>query len=644
MASKTIIGIDIGAHCVKAARVEDKGGFTVLGIGEEPMPPNASIEQQKEAIQKALNQAGGRRSRCVIGVPRDQVVLRRIDKLPKDLDEASMREVVRLQADSELPFDHGEAVYDYLNVRESEESASVEIVAARLSEVERLVNSAREAGGKPVAIAPSVFAIPALARLHAGNETDHRHLLIVDIGHSATEVGVICDGAIETTRSFPIGADQLRNGDARIPSLFIGELTRTVQAHKRQFEDDKPFDDIWLWGGGASMRFDNLTEDGASVSLAQLIEAQLGAPVHTNIEIGGFKDASKVSAEPAGWHRYGVALGLAVGELSGTLEANLIPKMDKEKHEQADRNRQALVCVIAAAALTAAIALLSAQIKRSQAEDVRSLNNEIKTYRADKAISDQEASKIRRMNAYMEPKYSVLDVLRELTALLPDRPSVAATAIQFSDSGEVQIELQGSSHDIVKETARKIARSPWFDSNEISLSQVTTFEENRRQIHQFRVTAQVSVNAPVLAVRKIGTGNEPTAEAEPQGQRGGGRQTAQSGGNQQRGGGGSRQVSSRQGGGRGGEARGSGFQQSGQVSIQNVKAAAEFEAIEGSEKIEAALKEALGKEGVSIELDAEALEKLKSEGIAVIKSDASIDSGTIETIKIDVSTSEEKDE
>lgn len=608
MASKTIVGIDIGAHSVKAARVEDKGGFTVLGLGEEPTPPNASIEQQKDAIQKALNQAGGRRSRCVIGVPRDQVVLRRLDKLPKGLDEESMRNVVRLQADSELPFDHGEAVYDYLNARENDESASVEIVAARLSEVERLVNSAREAGGKPVAIAPSVFAIPALARLDGDGDAQHRHLLIVDVGHSATEVGVICDGAIETTRSFPIGADQLRGGDARVPSLFLGELTRTIQAHKRQFEDDDPFDDIWLWGGGATMRFDNLTEDGASVSLAQLIEARLGAPVQTGIEIKGFKDSSKVNAEPAGWHRYGVALGLAVGELSGTLEANLIPTMDKEKHEQADRNRQALVCVIAAAALTAAIALLSAQIKRSQAADVRNLNNEIKTYRADKAVSDREASKIHRMNAYLEPKYSVLDVMRELTALLPDRPSVAATAIQFNESGEVQIELQGRSHDIVKETAQKIARSPWFDAK-VALSQVTTLEENRRQIHQFRVTAQVSANAPVLAVRKIGTGNEPTAEAEPQGQRGG-RQTAQRGGNQQRGGG-DRQTASRQGGGgeRGSRPQGnSASERSPQIAVQGEwKEAVKFSADDIK----------FSTEGIS--LDAETLEKLKSSGVTVIE-------------------------
>lgn len=609
MASKTIVGIDIGAHSVKAARVEDKGGFTVLGLGEEPTPPNASIEQQKDAIQKALNQAGGRRSRCVIGVPRDQVVLRRLDKLPKGLDEESMRNVVRLQADSELPFDHGEAVYDYLNARENDESASVEIVAARLSEVERLVNSAREAGGKPVAIAPSVFAIPALARLDGDGDAQHRHLLIVDVGHSATEVGVICDGAIETTRSFPIGAVQLRGGDARVPSLFLGELTRTIQAHKRQFEDDDPFDDIWLWGGGATMRFDNLTEDGASVSLAQLIEARLGAPVQTGIEIKGFKDSSKVNEEPAGWHRYGVALGLAVGELSGTLEANLIPTMDKEKHEQADRNRQALVCVIAAAALTAAIALLSAQIKRSQAADVRNLNNEIKTYRADKAVSDREASKIHRMNAYLEPKYSVLDVMRELTALLPDRPSVAATAIQFNESGEVQIELQGRSHDIVKETAQKIARSPWFDAK-VALSQVTTLEENRRQIHQFRVTAQVSANAPVLAVRKIGTGNEPTAEAEPQGQRGG-RQTAQRGGNQQRGGGENRQTASRQGGGgeRGSRPQGnSASERSPQIAVQGEwKEAVKFSTDD--------IKFSTG----DISLDAETLEKLKSSGVTVIE-------------------------
>ncbi len=638
MASKTIVGIDIGAHCVKAARVEDKGGFTVLGIGEEPMPPNASIEQQKEAIQKALNQAGARRSRCAIGVPRDQVVLRRIDKLPKDLDASSMQEVVRLQADSELPFDHGEAVYDYLNVRESEESASVEIVAARLSEVERIVNSVREAGGKPVAIAPSVFAIPALARLDAGDESDRRHLLIVDIGHSGTEVGVVCDGSIETTRSFPIGADQLRSGDARVPSLFIGELTRTIQAHKRQFQDDKPFDDIWLWGGGASMRFNNLTEDGASVSLAQLIESQLGSPVHTNIEIKGFKDASKVSEEPAGWHRYGVALGLAVGELSGTLEANLIPRMDKEKHEQADRNRQALVCVIAAAALTAAIALLSAQIKSSQAADVRDLNNEIKKYRADKAISDREASKIHRMNAYLAPRYSALDVLRELTALLPDRPSIAATAIQFSDSGEVQIELQASSHDIVKETAQKIAKSPWFDPNKISLSQVTTLEENRRQIHQFRVTAQVSANAPVLAVRQIGSGNEPTADGARQGQRGGG-QTAQ------RGEGENRQVASRQSEGaeRGSGPRGNGSpQRSAQIPVQNAKMS--FEGVKSGGEIEAALKEALEKGGVNLNLDAKALEELKSSGVTVIEGGSGEFSKTIE-LNIDIGeSSEEKDE
>ena len=410
-------------------------------------------------------------------------------------------------------------------------------------------------------------------------------------------------------------------------------MTRTIQAHKRQFEDEHLFDAVWLWGGGAKMRFDNITEDGASVSLAQLVEAQLGAPVHTDVEIKGFKDSSLVDEAPAGWQRYGVALGLAVGGLSGTLEANLIPKMDKEKHEQADLTRQALVYVISAAALMAAVALISAQIKRSQADNVRDLNNEIKTYRVGKAAADREASKIRRMNTYLAPKYSVLDVMLELTELLSDRPSIAATALHFRDDGEVQIDLQARSHDVVTETARKIYASPWFDTAEIS--QVTTFEENRNQIHQFKITAKVSGNAAMLAVRRIGSGNVPTAREEPgQRQRGGGGQRAQGGGGENRATAARNERPERRS-----ESQGNGAPPQPPVAAQIEEAA--FESIKGAD-IDIDL-EALVKDG---KLDEEALKKLKESGAAVtvIKSGSSspVEAGSIKITTIE--TSVEKDE
>ena len=516
MASKSIVGIDIGAHCVKAVRVENKGGYAVLGLGEEQMPNRPTEEQRRQALQSAVSKAGGRRGKCVIGVPRDQVVLRRIAQLPKGLDEESLQEVIRLQADSELPFDQGDAVYDYVNLREEEDSASVEIVAARLSDVERLVESARSAGARPVALCPSVFAIPLLARLDPSNGAD-QHLLIVDVGHAATEVGIMCHGAVETTRSFPIGSDHLRSGDARAPSLFIGELTRTVQAHWRDSEEQQqPFDAVWLWGGGAKTSFENLTEEGGSVSLAQLIEAQFQTKVVSDPQIRGFKDASKVDETPAGWHRFGVALGLAVGGLDDSLEANLIPKLEKDKHEQADRNRQAAVYALAAAAVIAATALLSSQIKRSQTAKLRDLNNEIAQYRAGKASAALQVADMRLMNGFLEPNYSPLDILRELTALLPDRPSIAATSFAFEDSGKVTIALEARSHDVVSETVRKIEASPWFENTRPS--QITSAEKDRRQIQLFTLTTEVSGNAAVLAALQIGTGNEPQNGREEQAQ------------------------------------------------------------------------------------------------------------------------------
>lgn len=508
MARKRIVAVDIGTSSVKVAEVAaSASGLRVTRAGAADVESRAGgTDANIRALRHALSAAGVRRGPCLLSIPRHQVVTRRLRGLPAHLDGARLDAVVSNQAQADLPFGDT-AVWSYYDVRASEAGTSVELVAGRRQLVDGAIALVREAGLRPDVVAPSVFGIATLARLHQQSTGTSKRVMILSVGGSNTDVIIMRGDYFAFSRSFPVGAVTFHEDATAASSRFRLELVRTVQAYQRDFIDNgaSPVEEVWVWGGGATTTIPG--PDQAHIPLTHVVEEELRAPARIWSDVSGFEDA-EVLTSAGGWARFGVAVGLAAAEVRGELGVNLLPGEEKERKAQAAQNRRLVFAGLGVVALVALILLAGNGIRAKQARDLAEIDAQIRELEAERLASQRTLNTMRTMAELAKPRFSVLDILRELTAVLPNRQDVAVTVVNIEPSGKVTLSLEASSHDSVSNAVKGLGQSAWF--TDARPGQITVVDKNGRQIRQLNVSIRLAEDADMLAVRRVGT---PISEA-----------------------------------------------------------------------------------------------------------------------------------
>ncbi|MEO2004364.1 MAG: pilus assembly protein PilM [Candidatus Poribacteria bacterium] len=531
MAKNRIAAIDIGSHAVKVAVLTPAGkGHRVESVASSPLAQGGGADALAAAVKSAMTEAGARGDKCVVALPRSKSVVRRLTDLPSGLDSASLRDIIRLQAESELPFEPGTAAYDYYSLIEGESGASVELVAARTDDIEQLLAPVREAGGKPIGVTPAVAGIGAMAAALGFGTGSGPGVLVLDVGHSSTDAALVRDGAVVFTRSFPVGAAALADDPDGATARLVTEVDRTVQAIERDTylvgaPTGAPFDSMWLCGGGvaAAVRGD---DDGA-VSLAALLQAKLGLPVTAQAPSGAIEDGAGLASIPGAWSLYAVAIGLCIEARGGNLAVDLMPRAERQRHEQSARTRVLLAYVAAAALLIAAFTFLGGQLSAREARRLGELDQRISALGSSRKRAADKLSDMNAMTEMLERKHSVLDVLRELTELLPNRQDIAVTVLNIEASGKVTVSFEANSADAMSSAVRSMGTSVWF--RDVTPGQVTTAEKNGKQVQQFAVTLYLEDDVDLLAARRSGAAAaaaEAAALAAAEGDESGGEEVA----------------------------------------------------------------------------------------------------------------------
>ena len=504
MAKNRIAAIDIGSHAVKVAVLTPAGqGFRVESVASVPTAQQDGPEARAAAVKRALAEAGARNAKCVIGLPRLQTVVRRLHDLPPGLDDASLRDIISLQAESELPFDPGTAFYDHHDAREAEGGTSVELVAARMEDVEALIAPVREAGGKPMGVVPGVIGLGAMAAAQGLGSGLGSAALVLDIGHASTDAALVRDGAVVFTRSFPLGAATFAADASQAATRLLTEVRRSVDAIQRDpslagSPVGVPFDAVWVTGGGAATPLD--AAEGGPSSVAELLEGSIGVPVRVGVQPGAVEDGAGLADMDRGWERYALAIGLGIAALAGEMAVNLMPRGERLRHEQSAQTRVMLAYGVAAALLIAAFTFLSSQISAHGSRELQDLDRQIGALGASRKRTSEKLSDMRAMTQMLETKHSVIDVLRELTELLPNRQDIAVTTLHIESGGKVTVSFEARSADAMSDAVRKMGGSRWFEN--VRPGQVTTAEKDGQSIQQFAVTLDLSGDADLLAARR----------------------------------------------------------------------------------------------------------------------------------------------
>jgi len=237
--SQRILGLDLGAHAVKAVLLESTyRGFVVIDHARAPLSPAGAdapplITRQAAAVGELLAARGWQLDHVVASLPGSGVASN-VVTLPFT-DPRRIEQTVSFEVEGHIPFDLEQVAWDWQPLGGPQGGKTdLYVGVARKEDLAALLGALAQLGVDPRAVLPpapayaallatgAAGAPPAPARpepnLEGGAEDRPEGIdaeLVVDIGAERTSLCVVVAGRCEAARTFPFGANLLARAVAR---------------------------------------------------------------------------------------------------------------------------------------------------------------------------------------------------------------------------------------------------------------------------------------------------------------------------------------------------------------------------------------------------------------------------------------------
>jgi type IV pilus assembly protein PilM len=239
--SRSIIGLDIGSHHIKAIYLERKrGGWTVTAAGVAPTPAEAVTEgivqdptRVAGAVSALLRERNIPPGEAIAAISGSTVTVRQI-RMP-NVPTNSLPKAVRFEAAKYLPSVQESAV-EYAVLGKSGEPLQLDVllVAAPNEMVNSRVQAMEMAGLDPVAVDIEAFAL--LRSLSAAGFDLSEPMAVLNMGAAFTDFHILYDENIALTRSIPMGGAMLTQAIVSAANVTAEE----AEALKEQLDLQPP--------------------------------------------------------------------------------------------------------------------------------------------------------------------------------------------------------------------------------------------------------------------------------------------------------------------------------------------------------------------------------------------------------------------
>ncbi len=233
---KTNVGIDIGSYAIKV--VELKPGATrneITNVGIKKLPAGAIVDGEamdRDAVVAAIREIYEERAienlEVASAISGRSVIIKKI-KI-EDMDDDTAREVIPLEAQQYVQFETEELSVDFEILRRGLSGGMMEVllVAAKKDKVLSHIELLRDAGLIPVVIDVDAFAVQNAFELNYEYEEGKVYALI-DIGLSATNIGIVREGTPLFNRDISIGGEAFIEGMQRMLGVTSEEAKAAVE-------------------------------------------------------------------------------------------------------------------------------------------------------------------------------------------------------------------------------------------------------------------------------------------------------------------------------------------------------------------------------------------------------------------------------
>jgi type IV pilus assembly protein PilM len=358
--SKGIWGIDVSKYSVKAIRLEKgAGGCTLTHCkiipfeGSETGEPGNADEQIKAALLdlKAQCRIGGG-EKVVLSLP-GHSTFNRLIKLPP-VDDAKLPEVVKYEAQSQIPFNIDEVIWDYQFVQRQYgpgEEKEVILFAIKKDIVESFLKNIEDVGLNVEAVQ---FGPVALYNFIEYDQDLGGSAIALDMGADNTDL-VIVDGSKFWVRNLPITGNDITKALQKAFNIPFGEAEKLKIKAGQSQQAQKIFNAIqptlrdlvsevqrsigYYKSISKASKFDKIVLIGNStktLNFQKFVSQSLQMPAiriakMNKIAMGGGLDQAQFNED---LNTVGTAIGLAIqGFGDSSNKINLLPAIYHRKKE-----------------------------------------------------------------------------------------------------------------------------------------------------------------------------------------------------------------------------------------------------------------------------------------------------------------------
>ncbi len=456
---KVVWGIDVSKYSIKAVKMESSGGsFTITAtdvstyqdeLTGEPGNLDEQIRQTLEEMKSRLHIGG---DRVVLSLP-GHSTFNRLIKLPP-VDDSKIAEVVKYEAQSQIPFNIDEVIWDYQFVERQYgpgEEKEVILFAIKRDIVESFLKNIEALNLNVEAVQ---FAPVALYNFLAKDQEVGASCVALDMGGDNTDL-VIIDGPKFWIRNLPITGNDITKAlqkafnipfaeaeklklkagqsqqaqkifNAIQPVLrdLVGEVHRSIGYYKSISKSIK-FDKIILLGNATkTLNFQKFISQSLQMPAARIAKTNV-------IQVGGSVDQAAFGEDVG---TLGTALGLALqGHGEGKNKVNLLPPVFLKKKEL--KKKQPYIIGIASALylLVGAIwwtwsneaTALTAALNEGKGAK-KSYDDQTKLWGDKKKISDVE-DPLKRLASISYERDLMLKIMDRISPNIPDNLSKTLT-------------------------------------------------------------------------------------------------------------------------------------------------------------------------------------------------------------------------
>ncbi len=281
--------LDIGTTAIRAVQLSGSGPvkslvkYAYIPIDVKLAQSESATDKQKlvMAVQELISQARITTKNVVVGVPSQRVFTAVVDF--DRLAPSELAKAIRFEADSIIPTPLGDATMDWAQIGDSPaEPNKVEVLISSVPNefVEARLDALESIGLNVIAFEPDSLAVSRAVLAPDAAQPQ----MVLDVGHSATDLVITMNGAPRLTRSIPTGSDafiksamanlsidqkqaeqfvmkfglakdklegQIYHAIVGTVELLTGEIDKSIKFFQKRYGDNTKLERIIITGNGS---------------------------------------------------------------------------------------------------------------------------------------------------------------------------------------------------------------------------------------------------------------------------------------------------------------------------------------------------------------------------------------------------------